>query len=274
MEKFLNHVQKMEAFAARFNHVPAFLVEEGLEAEDLAHGLRFRKHLQRLLKTAKRQYQNDRVQWITYLLAAIVACPQLLLHQGDLKWVREEVVRVLLLRYFGQQGGIFLNNGEGTGKSPFYAQEFWEAWRMVAHALTSKGRPSESGRHFALANEVRRLMEEEGLSTDAAVVKLGLRLRKAGLSRGRSQRDQIYESLRFVKESGYWEDRDINWSDWLEKQQKEDPSLGLSDNVGLPQETSEHSPELPPDLSRMEKSKKRKQQSKKPSGEKPKGKKK
>ena len=244
MDKFVKHLQMMEGFVAQFAEVPALFLKESLDQDDLLQGPSARQRLYRLLETAKRQYHGDRVKWITYVLALVIACPPVLKQEGEFGWVREELLAILMQRYLGQKAGIFRSNQEGEEKGKLYAQDFWVAWRSVAKALTSKGRPLESGRHFAIANEVWRLMAEKGLSKDAAVVKLGERLKDAGLSRGDSQRDQIYESLRFVQESGYWSESDdetfpYSWFTGVEGQQAIDHLSLTPDKKILRLETSD-----------------------------------
>jgi hypothetical protein len=129
-----------------------------------------------------------------------------------------------------------------------------------------------------MANEVRHFMEKEGLSTDAAVVKLGNYLREEGLSQGHSQRDQIYESLRFVKESGYWEQLErtqpqMEWSEWLKTLIKdEDSSLGSSEEESLSRDSALLSPDPPPEPRSIKQTNKRKRKSKNVARKKQKGK--
>ena len=234
-----------------FAECPALFLEEALTGHvEAQEGNPYRERLKFFLETARHKYQGDRVKWLEYVLSLVVSCPPLLKQEGEFGWVRDELFTILMKRYLGQKAGIFRPNKETTGSTKLFAQDFWSAWMGVSKKLNSKGRPSESGRHFAIANEVYRLMAEQGMPKDAAVVKLGDRLKKEGKSKGHYQRDQIYDSLRFVKESGLWKKPGENTTRLTYKTKVKGTKGVRKTNFTLEGEIpNEGSPEPPPDQS-------------------------
>jgi len=223
---------------ALFAECPALFLEENP----------YRERLKFFLETARQKYQGDRVKWLEYVLSLVVSCPPLLKQEGEFGWVRDELFTILMKRYLGQKAGIFRQKKETTEGTKLFAQDFWSAWMGVSKNLNSKGRPSESGRHFAIYNEVWRLMAEQGLPKDAAVEALGDRLRKEGKSKGYYQGDQIYDSLRFVKESGFLKMADKDTIPLTYKGEVEGEKGVHQTNLTLEEETpNEGSPESPKD---------------------------